>query len=71
MKAMVLKEYGNSAEFQLADMPQPVVKAGDVLVRVAVTSVNTVDTMIRLMGKDLPLSPDLPCRPRHGLCRHH
>jgi NADPH:quinone reductase len=60
MKAMVLKEYGNSAEFQWADMPQPVVKAGHVLVRVAATSVNTVDTMIRLMGKDLPLSPDLP-----------
>ncbi|WP_291982133.1 MULTISPECIES: zinc-dependent alcohol dehydrogenase family protein [unclassified Candidatus Accumulibacter] len=35
-------------------------KAGHVLVRVAATSVNTVDTMIRQMGKDLPLSPDLP-----------
>ncbi len=60
MKAMVLKEYGNSSEFQLAEMPQPAVKGGHVLVRVAATSVNTVDTMIRLMGKDLPLSPDLP-----------
>ena len=30
------------------------------VVRVAATSVNTVDTMIRQMGKDLPLSPDLP-----------
>ncbi len=30
------------------------------MVRVAATSVNTVDTMIRQMGKDLPLSPDLP-----------
>lgn len=28
--------------------------------RVAATSINTVDTMIRQMGKDLPLSPDLP-----------
>jgi alcohol dehydrogenase len=31
-----------------------------VVVRVAATSVNTVDTMIRQLGKDLPLSPDLP-----------
>ena len=30
------------------------------MVRVATTSVNMVDTMIRGMGKDLPLSPDLP-----------
>lgn len=60
MKAMILREYGPSAEFQPADVPQPVVKTGHVLVRVAATSVNTVDTMIRAMGKDLPLSPDLP-----------
>jgi NADPH2:quinone reductase len=60
MKAMILNEYGNNAEFQLAELPQPAVKAGHVLVRVAASSVNTVDTMIRQMGKDLPLSPDLP-----------
>jgi len=60
MKAMVLNEYGDNAEFQLTELPQPSVKAGHVVVRVAATSVNTVDTMIRQMGKDLPLSPDLP-----------
>ena len=60
MKAMILETYGDEAEFQAADLPQPAVKAGHVLVRVAATSVNTVDTMIRRMGKDLPLSPDLP-----------
>ena len=60
MKAMVLNEYGDNAEFQITELPQPSVKAGHVVVRVAATSVNTVDTMIRLMGKDLPLSPDLP-----------
>ena len=60
MKAMILNEYGESAEFKLTEVSQPSVKAGHVLVRVAATSVNTVDTMIRLMGKDLPLSPDLP-----------
>ena len=60
MKAMVLNDYGDNAEFQLTGLPQPAVKAGHVVVRVAATSVNTVDTMIRQMGKDLPLSPDLP-----------
>ena len=60
MKAMILREYGASAEFQSAELPKPIVKAGHVLVRVAATSVNTVDTMIRQMGKDLPLSPGLP-----------
>ena len=60
MKAMVLNEYGENAQFQLTELPQPAVKAGYVVVRVAATSVNTVDTMIRQMGKNLPLSPDLP-----------
>ena len=60
MKAMILREYGANAEFQAAELPAPCAKAGHVLVRVAATSVNTVDTMIRQMGKDLPLSPDLP-----------
>ncbi|WP_415755549.1 zinc-dependent alcohol dehydrogenase family protein [Pseudomonas leptonychotis] len=60
MKAMILKQYGENAVFQVADLPKPVVKAGHVLVRIAATSVNTVDTMIRQMGQDLPLSPALP-----------
>ena len=60
MKAMVLNEYGENAEFQLTELPQPEVKAGHVLVRVAATSVNTVDTMICQMGKELSISPDLP-----------
>jgi NADPH:quinone reductase len=60
MKAMILEQYGEHAKFQPAELPRPAVKTGHVLVRVAATSVNTVDTMIRRMGKDLPLSPDLP-----------
>ena len=60
MKAMILTAYGADAEFQSADLPKPVAKPGHVVVRVAATSVNTVDTMIRQMGKELPLSPDLP-----------
>ena len=61
MRAMVLHDYGDNATFNLSDMPQPTVKVGHVLVRVAATSVNTVDTMIRQLGQEnLPLSPDLP-----------
>ena len=60
MKAMVLNQYGPEAEFEQADMAAPSAQPGQVIVRVAATSINTVDTMIRQMGKDLPLSPDLP-----------
>lgn len=60
MKAMTLNTYGPDAEFTAADLPTPELKPGHVLVRVAASSVNTVDTMIRQMGSDLPLSPALP-----------
>lgn len=60
MKAMILNQYGADARFDMTDLPTPVAGAGEVLVRVAASSVNTVDTMIWQMGKALPLSPDLP-----------
>lgn len=61
MKAMVLNEYGENAVFESADLPRPTAKPGHVVVRVAATSVNTVDTMIRVLGQEnLPISPDLP-----------
>lgn len=61
MKAMVLKSYGETAEFEPADMPKAKAKPGHVVVRIAATSVNTVDTMIRVMGQEqLPFAPDLP-----------
>lgn len=60
MKAMILKEYGENAEFELLEVAVPEVKSGHVLIKIAASSVNTVDTMIRKMGKDLPLSPDTP-----------
>ncbi|MEM9304601.1 MAG: zinc-dependent alcohol dehydrogenase family protein, partial [Pseudomonadota bacterium] len=47
--------------FEAVDQPTPTPAAGQVLVRVAATSVNTVDTMIRHMGpEELPLSPQPP-----------
>lgn len=60
MKAMLVKTYGDDAVFEAAEVDTPEVKAGHVLVKIAASSVNTVDTMIRKMGKELPLSPDTP-----------
>ena len=61
MKAMILKTYGEDSTFESADMPKPAAKTGHVIVKVSATSVNTVDTMIRVMGQEqLPFAPDLP-----------
>ncbi len=60
MKAMLIKSYGDDAVFEAAEVEKPEITAGHVLVSIAASSVNTVDTMIRKMGKDLPLSPDTP-----------
>jgi NADPH2:quinone reductase len=60
MKAMIIREFGDSKVFEQAEIPKPSVKAGHVLVKIKASSVNTVDTMIRQMGNDLPISPALP-----------
>ena len=60
MKAMVLNQYGENSVFEQTEIETPVAEADHVIVRVKATSINTVDTMIRHMGKDLPLSPELP-----------
>lgn len=60
MKAMLLNAYGEDAVFEANEIDTPDVKAGHVLVKIVASSVNTVDTMIRKMGKDLPLSPNTP-----------
>lgn len=61
MKAMIIKDFGDSNVFEAAEIAQPQITAGHILVKVAATSVNTVDTMIRQMGTDLgPLAPSLP-----------
>lgn len=60
MKAMLIHAYGENAVFEAGDVEQPVARTGHVLVKIAASSVNTVDTMIRRMGKELPLSPDPP-----------
>ncbi|MGD2183771.1 zinc-dependent alcohol dehydrogenase family protein [Lusitaniella coriacea] len=60
MKAMLINAYGEDAVFENTEVEKPEVKASHVLVKIAASSVNTVDTMIRKMGKELPLSPDTP-----------
>lgn len=61
MKAMVINTFGNSDVFTLSDIAPPTPQAGQVLVKIAASSVNTVDTMIRQMGTELgPLAPRLP-----------
>ena len=60
MKAMLVKQYGENAVFESSEVEQPPTKTGHALIKIAASSVNTVDTMIRKMGKELPLSPDTP-----------
>lgn len=57
---MIVNKFGGPEAFESADIPKPAAKPGHVLVSIAATSVNTVDTMIRQMGPDLPLSPAAP-----------
>ena len=60
MKAMIVKAYGEDSVFEAADVETPKVRDGHVLVKIAASSVNTVDTMIRKMGEALPLSSPAP-----------
>ncbi len=60
MKAMVINEYGENATFESAELAKPILKDGQVLVKIMASSVNTVDTMIKNMGKDLSFSPKTP-----------
>ena len=60
MKVMIISQYGENANFEVRQVANPVLGSLQVMVKIAASSVNTVDTMIRKMGKDLPLSPDAP-----------
>lgn len=60
MKAMIVNTFGDPDVFEQSTVDKPVIQPGSVLVKIAATSVNTVDTMIRQMGPDLPISPAAP-----------
>ena len=47
MKAVVLHEYGGPSKLKYEDFPDPVAGEGEVLVRVAASSVNPVDYKMR------------------------
>ncbi|GAB3865947.1 NADP-dependent oxidoreductase [Hymenobacter segetis] len=63
MKAFVLTRYGSNKEIQAAEMPEPLVRADDVLIQVKAASVNPVDFKIR----DGQLKQVLPLRFPHIL----
>lgn len=60
MKAMIIRKFGGPDVFESVEVEKPEIGAGQVLVNIAATSVNTVDTMIRQMGQDLPIAPAPP-----------
>ena len=59
MKATIIEDFGGTDVFASAELEKPNVKPGHVVVKVAATSVNTIDMMIRQMGTDLPFAPAL------------
>ena len=58
MKAILLKEHGGVEGFSVEEIPEPEVRPGHLLVKVAASSVNPVDYKIR-QGL-LPVGPVLP-----------
>lgn len=59
MKAMVIRNYGGPEVFEIADVKQPEVRSGYVLVKVVATSINPIETKIRL-GLVPAITPAFP-----------
>ncbi|MGK7951369.1 MAG: zinc-dependent alcohol dehydrogenase family protein [Xenococcaceae cyanobacterium] len=59
MKAIVIEDFGAPDVFQERDLPTPLVSSERILIRVAATSVNPVDTKIR-QGTVADIAPDFP-----------
>ena len=57
MKAIVMHQYGGPEQLKYEDTPAPVLKPGEVLVRMAATSINPVDFKVRTgaLQKYMPL----------------
>ncbi|MEZ7195240.1 zinc-dependent alcohol dehydrogenase family protein [Pseudodesulfovibrio karagichevae] len=60
MKAMLLTEYGGEYPFAERDVPVPEPGPGEVLVRVAGSSLNPIDNKIATLGAALAFAPELP-----------
>lgn len=60
MKAMIIRSYGAADVFAPAELPRPEAGPGQLLVRVAATSVNPADAKARELGQVLDFTPPLP-----------
>lgn len=60
MKAMLLEQYGPEPVFAERDRPMPEPGPGEVLVKVAGTSLNPIDNKIATLGRALAFAPDAP-----------
>ena len=58
MRAQIIRSFGEPNVLEPADLPDPVPAAGEVLVRIAATSVNPVDWKLRRHGP--VIAPSLP-----------
>ena len=58
MKALVLTAFGGPENFELRDIPKPEVRQGTLLIKLAATSINSLDVKIREGG--LNIAPELP-----------
>ena len=59
MQAIVIEQFGQPNVFESIDLPMPEILPHHVLIRVAATSVNPVDTKIR-QGVVADIAPDFP-----------
>lgn len=60
MKAALLNTYENGAPLEPGEVAKPAAGAGQLLIKIAASSVNTVDTKIRKMGGAGGLAPETP-----------
>ena len=58
MKALVLTAFGGPENFEMKNIPMPEVRQGTLLIKLAATSINSLDVKIREGG--LAIVPDLP-----------
>ncbi len=47
MKAIILKEYGDTGHFEMADLPIPKIRKGEIRIKIKAISFNLVDYQIR------------------------
>jgi NADPH2:quinone reductase len=59
MEAMIIRQFGEPDVFEKANVARPQIYPGQVLIRIAATSVNPVDCKIR-QGKLAAIAPDFP-----------